>query len=234
MKKFIICVAITLSSLNYAKADEVIDITPTTIAGWAAQASAWKNQLDGMKLQFNQLKGTYDSLNGSRGLGNIMNNPILRNYLPQDWQKVYDSVKQGGYAGLSGTAKILYKQVYDSCKHITIDDQRLTCESLAVKGAQDKGFAMDAYSKAQERMTQIDNLMERINDTQDPKAIAELQARIGTEQANIQNEQTKLQMYAMVAEAEDKMQQQEKRELSARTWAAKKGISAEPITFNTP
>jgi type IV secretion system protein VirB5 len=163
-----------------------------------------------------------------------MNNPALRNYLPQDWQKVYDSVKQGGYAGLSGTAKTMYKQVYDSCKHITIDDERLSCEASAVKGAQDKGFAMDAYSKAQDRMDQIDQLMAKVNDTQDPKAIAELQARIAAEQANIQNEQTKLQMYAMVASAEDKMQQQNKREMNARTWSATKGISAQPITFNNP
>jgi type IV secretion system protein VirB5 len=126
----------------------------------------------------------------------------------------------------------LYTQIYDSCKHITVDDQRLACESSAVKGAQDKGFALDAYSKAQDRMTQIDQLMAKVNDTQDPKAIAELQARIATEQANIQNEQTKLQMYAMVAAAEDKVQQQQHREMNARTWAATKGISAQPITFN--
>ncbi|MPN49131.1 Type IV secretion system protein virB5 [bioreactor metagenome] len=76
--------------------------------------------------------------------------------------------------------------------------------------------------------------MAKINDTPDPKAIAELQGRIAAEQAMIQNEQTKLQLYAMVAQAEDKIQQQQQRELQARTWAARKGIQATPITFGTP
>lgn len=240
MKKTILYAAISALLASTAQAqDPVIDIAAIEqaaqqVAAWGEQHGQMIEQITTMGQQLAQLKQTYDSLNGSRNLGTIMNNPALRNYLPQDWQKVYDSVKQGGYAGLSGTAKTMYKQVYDSCQHITVDDERLACESAAVKGAQDKGFAMDAYSKAQDRMDQIDQLMAKVNDTQDPKAIAELQARIATEQANIQNEQTKLQMYAMVAAAEDKMQQQDKREMNARTWGATKGISAQPMTFNNP
>jgi type IV secretion system protein VirB5 len=231
MKKTIIFAAISALFLSTAQAQEaVIDVA--AIGQLASQAATLGQQLSEMKNQVTQLKNTYDSLNGSRGLGTIMNNPALRNYLPQDWQNVYDSVKQGGYAGLSGTAKTQYTQIYDSCKHITVDDQRLACESSAVKGAQDKGFALDAYDKSQDRMSQIDELMAQINQTQDPKAIAELQARIAVEQANIQNETTKLKMYAMVAAAEDKVQQQQHREMNARTWAATKGISAQPITFN--
>ena len=85
-----------------------------------------------------------------------------------------------------------------------------------MKGAQDKGFALDAYNAAKSRINQIDQLMQKINQTQDPKAIAELQARIGAEQANIQNEQTKLQMYSMVAAAEDRVQKQRQREINAQ------------------
>jgi type IV secretion system protein VirB5 len=240
MKKTILYVAISALFASTTQAQEaVIDVAAIEqaaqqVAAWGEQNGQMIEQITTMGNQLAQLKQTYDSLNGNRSLGTIMNNPALRNYLPQDWQKVYDSVKQGGYAGLTGTAKTMYNQVYDSCKHITIDDERLACEASAVKGAQDKGFAMDAYDKAQGRMDQIDQLMAKVNDTQDPKAIAELQARIATEQANIQNEQTKLQMYAMVASAEDKMQQQNKREMNARTWSATKGISAQPITFNNP
>jgi len=197
---------------TYAQ-EAVIDVA--AIGQLASQAATLGQQLTQMKNQVTQLKSSYDSFTGSRGLGTIMNNPALRNYLPNDWQKVYDSVKQGGYAGLSGTAKTLYNQVYDSCQHITVQDQRLACESSAVKGAQDKGFALDAYGKAQDRMTQIDQLMAKVNDTQDPKAIAELQARIAAEQANIQNEQTKLQLYSMVADAEDRVQKQRQREINA-------------------
>ncbi|KAG1250061.1 hypothetical protein G6F66_015407 [Rhizopus arrhizus] len=46
-----------------------------------------------MMSQIEQAKQQYESLTGSRGLGNIMNNPALRDYLPGDWQAVYDSLR---------------------------------------------------------------------------------------------------------------------------------------------
>lgn len=178
----------------------------------------WKMQYDQMVSQIDQMKQQYQSLTGSRGLGQIMNNPALRDYLPSDWQGVYDSVKTGGYSGLSGRAASIYEsnKVYDACTHYKVAEQRTACEAQAVKGSQDKAFALDAYDKAKSRLNQIDQLMAKINDTPDPKAIAELQGRIAAEQAMIQNEQTKLQMYQMVAAAEDRLQQQRQRELNAK------------------
>lgn len=196
----------------------------------------WTLQYNQMVSQINQMRQQYESLTGSRGLGQIMNDPSLRDYLPSDWQGVYDAVKAGGYAGLSGRASTIYSQsrVYDSCAHLTVDDQRMLCEARAVKASQDKAFALEAYDKAEARLNQIDQLMANINDTNDPKAIAELQGRIAAEQAMIHNEQTKLQLYAMVAQAEDRIQQQQQREFQARTWAAREGIQATPLTFGAP
>lgn len=207
-----------------------------TMAQWAQQIVEMKNQYDQMTQQYAQMQLDYSAVTGSRGLGTIMNDPSLRDYLPDDWQGVYDSVKSQGYSGLSGTAATVYNQnrIYDSCAHISMADQRTLCEARAVKASQDKGFALDAYDAARGRLTQIDQLMGQINATDDPKSIAELQGRIQAEQAMIQNEQTKLQLYDMVAQAEDRVQQQQQRELQARTWAAREGIKATPISFGTP
>lgn len=194
----------------------------------------WKMQYDQMMSQIDQAKQQYESLTGSRMLGNIMNDPQYRDYLPADWQGVYDSVRDGGYNGLSGRAQTVYEanKIFDSCGSISVAEQRTACEARAVKASQDKGFALDAYDKAKGRINQIDQLMGKINQTNDPKAIAELQGRIAAEQANIQNEQTKLQLYAMVAAAEEKVQTQRQREIQAKTWNAKKGIEVKPLTFN--
>ena len=188
------------------------------IAAQVETIAKWKLQYDQMMSQIEQAKQQYESLTGSRGLGTIMNDPAMRDYLPGDWQAVYDSVRSGGYSGLTGTGKSVCNanKSYDACAHFTIAQQRTSCEAQAVKGAQDKGFALDAYNAAKSRINQIDQLMQKINQTQDPKAIAELQARIGAEQANIQNEQTKLQMYSMVAAAEDRVQKQRQREINAQ------------------
>lgn len=178
----------------------------------------WKMQYDQMVSQIDQMKQQYAAVTGARGMGELFNNPQLRDYLPHDWQSVYDSVKSGGYAGLSGRAGSIYNdnKVYDACTGFSSMEQRVNCEAQAVKGAQDKAFSLDAYDAAKNRLNQIDQLMRQINQTQDPKAIAELQGRIAVEQAMIQNEQTKLQMYQMVAAAEDRLQQQRRKEINAK------------------
>ncbi|CAJ7575859.1 P-type DNA transfer protein VirB5 [Burkholderia pseudomallei] len=188
------------------------------VAAQVETVAKWKMQYDQMVSQINQMKQQYDSLTGSRGLGQIMNNPALRDYLPQDWQGVYDAVKTGGYSGLTGRAQSIYEsnKVYDACASFADAQQRTACEAHAVKPSQDKGFALDAYDKAKGRLNQIDQLMGQINATTDPKAIAELQGRIAAEQAMIQNEQTKLQLYSMVSQAEDKIQRQRQREINAQ------------------
>ncbi len=236
MKRILFGVTLSalLSSASYAQipVTDGASIMQQTMAQVETIAK-WKLQYDQMVSQIDQAKQQYESLTGSRGLGTIMNNPALRDYLPADWQGVYDSVRSGGYSGLSGRGQSVYNanKIFDSCAYMKLADQRTACEARAVKASQDKGFALDAYDAAKSRINQIDQLMGQINATQDPKAIAELQGRIAAEQANIQNEQTKLQLYAMVAAAEEKVQAQRQREIQSRTWNAKKGVQVQPLTF---
>lgn len=236
MKRIFLGVA--MSALMSSAAFAQIPVTDGASIGQqiAAQVETiakWKMQYDQMISQLDQAKQQFESMNGSRMLGNIMNDPQYRDYLPADWQGVYDNVRAGGYSGLSGRGQTVYNanKIFDSCAVISVLEQRTACEARAVKASQDKGFALDAYDAAKSRINQIDQLMNKINQTQDPKAIAELQGRIAAEQANIQNEQTKLQLYAMVAAAEEKVQTQRQREIQAKTWNAKKGIEVKALTF---
>ncbi|WGK61339.1 P-type DNA transfer protein VirB5 [Halopseudomonas sp. SMJS2] len=205
-----------------------------TIAQWTMQIEHMLNQIEQLDNQIEQLDREYESMTGGRGLGTIMNDPRYREYLPTEWQGVYDTVRNGGYAGLSGRAYEIHNenQVFDGCAHIQVNAQQLACEARAVKGAQDKAFALDAYDAARDRLTQIDQLMARINSTQDPKDIQELQGRIAAEQAMIANEQTKLQMYAMVAEAEDRLQEQREQEMVMEEAAKRGGLNVEPMNFS--
>ncbi len=205
----------------------------TSVQQQVETMAKWKLQYDQMVSQIDQMKQEYQSITGVRGLGDVLSNPALRDYLPDDWQGVYDSVKSGGYAGLSGRAGQVYNdnKIYDTCVNHTNEQSRISCEAQAVKGAQDKAFALDAYDKAKERLGQIDALMQEINRTQDPKSIAELQGRIAAEQALIQNEQTKLQMYSMVASAEDRLQQQRQREINAKVLANREYTKHQPFNL---
>jgi type IV secretion system protein VirB5 len=176
------------------------------------QVAAWGQQLDQMQNQLQQMQTTYKSISGTRGLGQLMNNPALMNALPPQWAQVYTAIQKGGYQGLtsSGEAVRNANMIYN-CQGKTGADLTL-CQRDLNKTAQDKGFGLDAYQAAQARLTNIQGLMAAINSTTDAKSIAELGARIQSEQAMIQNEQTKLQLFKMLADAEKDLITQQKHE----------------------
>lgn len=205
-------------------------IPTTDIAGLIQaiqQVQALKDQLEAMQQQLQNQRQLYNSLNGSRGIGNLLNDPRLRDTLPPNWQKVYTTVMAGGYSGLTDTAKLIRdtNKIYD-CPTSLPEDQLKRCNREMHKTAQDKAFANDAYEASQRRLDNIQALMGQINNASDQKAILDLQARIQSENAMIQNEQTKLQMFKMMSEAEDRLIAQQKHEqdlqdISVKRTAAK-------------
>jgi type IV secretion system protein VirB5 len=236
MKRLVLGLAIALSVAGIGSASAtgipVIDVAKIAndTANQVVNLGKYVQMIQQYKTQIDQMKQQYDSLTGSRGLGQIAQNPELREYLPSDWQAVYDGVAKGGYKGLTGAGKAIAdaNQLFDSCAKQSGADKTV-CERSGAKAAQDKAFSLGAFDKAKQRWTQIEQLMGQINSTTDPKAIAELQARINVEQAAIQNEQTKMQMYAMVSAAEDRLIQHQAREASAAWGAGKGGLElAEP------
>lgn len=196
------------------------------------QVAAWAQQIKGMKDQLEQQQQLFNSMNGARGIGQLLNNPELKNALPADWQKVYSSIQSGGYAGLTGSAKVIRdaNAIYDCNSGAASTVVR--CNRELNKIAQDKAFAGDAYAAAQRRLDNIQALMGQIDNTTDAKQIFELQARMQAENGMIQNEQTKLMMFRMMADSEDKLIAQQKREQdmkdmsnrnrAASTWASPK------------
>lgn len=204
-----------------------------TIAQWGTQLNNMITQIEQLDRQFTQMEKEYEKITGTRNLGAILNDPAFRNYLSDDWRNVYDELRKGGYASLTGDAKTIFddNRIFDMCAGIEYEIHRKACESQAIKGAQDQAFATSAYDAAKNRVEQIQGLMNQINSTEDPKAIQELQARISVEQAAIQNEQTKLAMFQMISISEKELQNQRLREIQARTWASTGRVEVDAITF---
>lgn len=88
-----LCVALTCGSANAGG-------IPVFDAAGLAQALQTVVQL---KQQIDEIKGLRSQLEGIRNMGDLLNQPELRNYLPTDWKGVYDQVKNGGYKGLDGS-----------------------------------------------------------------------------------------------------------------------------------
>ncbi len=218
-----------------------ISIPPSTLAGWPVSViadvpgqmnqmvnhaqmlkdyAALVQQLDEMRRQYEQMQRDYQSMTGSRNLGNILNNPQFKDYVPDNWQDIQSNIRNNGYSGLNGTARALrdVSKIFDACEYLTDIKEKRNCEAKAVRPAQDRAFATDAYQTSVQRVSQIESLMREINATSDPKSIAELNARIQAEQALIQNEQTKLTLYQAAASAEKALLEQQAHELDKKTW----------------
>ncbi|KAB7714816.1 P-type DNA transfer protein VirB5 [Plesiomonas shigelloides] len=193
------------------------------------------DQLEQMRRQFEQMEKDYQSITGTRNLGQILNNPEFKQYLPDNWQQVYSSIRNNGYNGLTGAAKALRdaSKIFDACANIKDHKERKICEAASVKPAQDQAFALDTFKKSAQRTQQIEGLMAQINRTTDPKSIAELTARIQAEQAMLQNEQTKMDMYLASSKAEQDLLKQQTRETIAKYRNSKNyGTKVPTMTFN--
>jgi type IV secretion system protein VirB5 len=76
--------------------------------------------------------------------------------------------------------------------------------NLQTSAAQNVQNLMQAYNTASNRISQIQGLLNQAGQTQDPKGIAEIQARIQGETAMLQNEAMKMQLYKDTLEAAQK------------------------------
>lgn len=194
----------TLSSTGHAQGIPVFD------AQNVAQAIAQVVQLEQQVQQEIQI---YQSTVGTRGFGVLLNNPVIANSLPSNWQGVYTAVQSGGYAGLTGSAQALRSasEIYNCEDQAGIDQQ--VCQRALNKPFQDKAFGQQAYQTELQELNQIQSLMQQIDVTQDPKGVAELQARIQSETTAVSNEMTKLQLFRMLAETEDRLVAEQQSEL---------------------
>ncbi|CAJ5661383.1 P-type DNA transfer protein VirB5 [Burkholderia pseudomallei] len=193
-----------VSPASYAQGIPVFD------AQNVAQAIATVMQLEQEVQQEIQI---YQSTVGTRGFGALLTNPVVANSLPSNWQGVYTAVQNGGYAGLTGSAQALRSasEIYNCEDQAGIDQQ--VCQRALNKPFQDKAFGQQAYQTELQELNQIQSLMQQIDVTQDPKGIAELQARVQTETTAVGDEMTKLQLFRMLADTEDRLVAEQQSEL---------------------
>lgn len=198
-----------------------IAVQQMSLAQAIQQVAAWAQQYEQMVQQFQQMQQQYSSLNGVRGMANLVNNPALRQYLPPDYQ----SILNNGYGN--------WAQIRAASKLVGIENTSLNAgsdagkafEASAKQAALNRATSEDAYAKASQRFSDIQVLLDKVNDAPDAKDIADLQGRIQAEQVMMQNENAKLAMLSQLAQAQRDLQQQQAREISI------KALSGSPPRF---
>jgi type IV secretion system protein VirB5 len=169
-------------------------------------------EIENQVQQIRQLESQLRSLNGVRNLGNILNNPALRNYVPAEAFTVLNAVNTAGYGGLSATARSLrdVAMVYN-CMDLA-GAARTSCQASLAQPYQHKGMLQDAMKSAAGRLGQINALMNQVNATSDQKAVQEVQARISAENALLTHEVSQVQMLQGMADSEERIARSRDRE----------------------
>lgn len=162
--------------------------------------------------QIVQLQDQLRSMSGVRNLGDVFNNPLLRNYVPAEAYTLINAVNSSGYSGLNTTAKALrdLHMVYNCLDRS--GDEQTRCQAMLAQPYQQKGLLQDAMKSAAGRLSQIQSLMRQINATVDQKAVLEIQARIGAENALLAHEMSQVQMLQGMSDSEERIAQSRERE----------------------
>jgi type IV secretion system protein VirB5 len=220
MKKLLASIALVLSSLCGQAAHAgipVVDVTSvaiqqTQLVQAIQQVAAWAQQYQQMMSQIQQAQQQYASLTGARGLGDILNNQLLQGVVPADVSQIYSAINAGGFNSLTGAAKTLRSatMIYN-CEGRQGQDLQI-CQSLLNTNAQTQAFQQNALSLITQRVGQIQSLQSQINTTQDPKAIAELQARLQAENTQVANDSNRIAVMQALAESQQRSAQQQQKE----------------------
>jgi type IV secretion system protein VirB5 len=237
LKKVTAALALTagLLSTNAAHAGvPVIDVA--NLAQSIMQVIAWAQQYGQMDAsyveqlqqyakqveQWQQQVQHYQSITGTRNLGDIMNNPALQQVVPGASQLMtgYSAVNAQGFNGLSSAAQSMRSAtMLYNCQGRTGDDLK-SCQAFLNSNAATQANSENALNLLTQRASQIQSLQGQINSTTDPKAISELQARIAAETAQVGNDSNRLAVMRSLADTQDRGAQQQIKERELRMLAS--------------
>lgn len=165
------------------------------VISWAKQQIQMNEQLANQVTQIANQVQAFKAMTGTRNLGQSFNNPQLQQIIPSNTQSVMSSINSQGFSGLTPQAQTIRTatMIYN-CLDKPVGQLRNSCQAVLSGPAQSQAFATNALNTSQQRVTEIQNMQQQINKTQDPKAIAEVQAALAAEQAQVQNDAIRVQL----------------------------------------
>lgn len=193
------------------------------VLSWAQQYEQMADSIQQLRNQYAQLQTTYNSMTGNRGLGTILNGALdqaARRYLPGDGSQLGQlaSGSVPGYGSLQSTIAA-FKSTVSSMPSDTFPSGTDAAIALSAKIdslATQKALGQAAYTSAAQRTSDLEGMIATIGVADDPKAIAEMQARLGAQQALVANENAKLQAMTYMQQAEEQQARQRAAEVIAR------------------
>lgn len=219
----IAAIVFALSQFAYTPAHAVLAVVDVAAnPQWVIQLTHMATQIEQARARILQLKQTYDSLNGMRNISSLLQNELVKQALPADYQTFLKAVQTaqgiGASSGISGSIQAVLKL-----------NQVITCESTygkevaAVKACKERWskaaaeqvMGQSGFDAAFKDMDNLAKMLTAIRTSPDAKSIADLQARLQLQQIKASAEATKLETYRLMEVAKDKMEYQRVNDLRA-------------------
>lgn len=195
------------------------------IANQITELQRWVTQLQGMQQQLQQLQTTYQALSHVTDMGTAvgaLGSLGIQNPLPVNAYAVQGMMSAGtnpggllsslnGFLGSTNTTN----RVYTAPDPNSFMSQQINANGGGLAGAQ--ALALQLYQSAADRMPLLRELQARISTSKDPAEREALIARIGVEQAYIQNSQTQATNLGNYMQAEAAVRPQQDNEHLAKS-----------------
>lgn len=225
MKKYVatFIMLMCFASPSYAT---IPTVDYTAIANQIVQIAKLVQQLKTMYQQVKIAQDQYNSMVGSRGMGDLLSGEN-RYYLPKDWNQTMSLLNTpvGGYDQLVNRIREI------KASQAVLDDNdvnRLSPEARALLDRQRnnaatlKALGEAAYRQSSDRVALLQTLINKINTATDTKAIMDLQARIQCEQNMLTNDAEKLAAVSELQHSEDRALEQSAREMAIKSSGSSK------------
>lgn len=168
-------------------------IDPAAIAKYVEQIAILKQQLESTKRQF-------ESLTGTRNLGDLLSNPAIRAALPDDVSLVLKDL-QSVSSALASSVNSIMSETNAPVADFSVDRMALQTRFQQLN-ATAKALTEQSYKMINARLGEIDGLQGQIDLATDPKAIADLQARLTVAQSNLAGDKMRADLAQRQIEAE--------------------------------
>ena len=165
------------------------------VANTLQQIVHMKQQIDNQVKQISELKSQVTAMTGSKDIGKTFSETALEQ-LPSEWKDLYGGVNNTDYK------KVIQGKTY-------------TPETAMKQLIHNYESSIQAFNDTKSRLNNIQKMVQKIDSTTDIKAAQDLQNRIAAENAIIQNNQTKLDMMARMAEQMEKIEHFKRADRSA-------------------
>ncbi|WP_313614907.1 P-type DNA transfer protein VirB5 [Agrobacterium sp.] len=209
-----LAVTLLLVSAGVADAQGIPVIDQSAIAKHIESIAQLKSQLDALNQQIahaQQLYGSLNKITDMADVASLLNNPSIRNALPQDFNAV-ESLFNGSGIGVVGDSASKFLESNSTYRTDADDFYAQELLRLQNKNAGQISLGQQIYDAATKRIDGIDELRQKISSAADAKDIADLQARLQAETAFLQTDVLRMQGLQMVQQAQMQVDEQRKAE----------------------